>query len=71
MFKFNIPEDFVGRVRGGLHTSEAVKKSNIISLQETDSKPQFAADVLNAITKEYLNYDRNLKTLSATHMINL
>jgi capsular exopolysaccharide synthesis family protein len=69
MFKFNTPEDFVGRVRGGLRTSEIIKGSNIISLQETDSNPQFAADVLNSIMKEYLNYDKNQKTQSATQMI--
>jgi len=69
LFNFNTPEDFLGRVRGGLRTSEIVKNSNIISLQETDSNPQFAADVLNAIMKEYLNYDRDQKTLSATKMI--
>jgi tyrosine-protein kinase Etk/Wzc len=69
MFKFNTPEDFVDRAKGGLRTSEIVKNSNIISLQETDSNPQFAADVLNAIMKEYLNYDRNQKTLSASQMI--
>jgi tyrosine-protein kinase Etk/Wzc len=69
IFKFNIPEDFVGRVKGGLHTSEIVKNSNIISLQEIDSNPQFASDILNAIMKEYLNYDRNHKTQSATQMI--
>lgn len=69
MFKFNTPEDFVGRVKGGLHTNEVVKNSNIISLQETDSNPQFAADILNAIMKEYLVYDRNQKTQSATNMI--
>ncbi|MGZ3778832.1 MAG: GumC family protein, partial [Mucilaginibacter sp.] len=70
IFKFNIPEDFVGRVRGGLHTSEVIKNSNIISLQETDSNPQFAADVLNAVMKEYLYYDKSQKTQSATNMIN-
>ncbi|HVV54369.1 MAG TPA: polysaccharide biosynthesis tyrosine autokinase [Mucilaginibacter sp.] len=69
MFKFNTPEDFIGRVKGGLHASEIVKNSNIISLQETDSNPQFAADILNAIMKEYLNYDRDQKTQSATQMI--
>lgn len=69
LFKFNLPDDFVGRVLGGLNTSEIVKNSNIISLQETDSNPQFAADALNAIMKEYLNYDRNQKTQSATQMI--
>jgi tyrosine-protein kinase Etk/Wzc len=69
MFKFNTPEDFVGRAKGGLRTSEILKNSNIISLQETDSNPQFASDILNAIMKEYLNYDRNQKTRSATQMI--
>lgn len=69
MFRFNIPEDFIGRVKGGLRTNEVVKNSNIISLQETDSDPVFAADVLNAIMREYLNYDRNQKTQSATQMI--
>jgi len=69
LFKFNIPGDFVGRILGGLHTSEVVKNSNIISLQETDANPQFAADILNAIMKEYLNYDRDQKTQSATQMI--
>lgn len=69
MFKFNIPQDLLGRVLGGLHTNEVVKNSNIISLQETDSNPQFASDVLNAIMREYLKYDRDQKTLSATQMI--
>ncbi|MDB5128777.1 Wzz/FepE/Etk N-terminal domain-containing protein [Mucilaginibacter sp.] len=70
LFKFNIPEDFIGRVRGGLRTSEMVKNSNILLLQQTDANPQFAADVLNAIMREYLIYDRNRKTQSATQMIN-
>ncbi|HEY4197451.1 MAG TPA: polysaccharide biosynthesis tyrosine autokinase [Mucilaginibacter sp.] len=69
LFKFNTPEDFVGRVRGGLHANEVVRNSNIISLQETDSNAQFAADILNAIMQEYLNYDRSQKTQSATQMI--
>ena len=43
--------------------------SNIISMQETDANPQFAADILNAVMKEYLVYDRAQKTLSATNMI--
>lgn len=70
LFKFNTPEDFVGRVRGGLRASETAKNSNILSLQITDANPQFAADVLNAVMKEYLIYDRNRKTQSATQMIN-
>ncbi len=69
IFTVNIPEDFVGRVKGGLHANEIIKNSNIISLQETDSNPQFAADILNALMREYLNYDRNQKTQSATQII--
>jgi capsular exopolysaccharide synthesis family protein len=69
LFKLNTATDFIGRVRGGLHTAEVTKNSNIISLQETDSNPQFAADALNAIMKEYLNYDLNQKTQSASQMI--
>lgn len=69
LFKLNAAEDFVGRVRGGLHTSETARNSNIISLQEVDSNPQFAADALNAVMKEYLNYDRNQRTQSASQMI--
>lgn len=69
LFKLNSPEDFVGRVGGGLHIAETGKNSNIISLQETDSNPQFAADALNALMKEYLTYDRNQRTKSASQMI--
>ncbi|RYU91733.1 polysaccharide biosynthesis tyrosine autokinase [Mucilaginibacter terrigena] len=70
LFKFNTPEDFIGRVRAGLRTSELAKYSNILLLQQTDANPQFAADILNAIMKEYLIYDRDRKTQSATQMIN-
>ncbi len=69
LFKFNNPEDFIGRVQGGLHTAEVIKNSNILSLQQTDSNPQFAADIINAIMLEYLNFDRSQKTRSATQMI--
>jgi capsular exopolysaccharide synthesis family protein len=70
LFNFNIPEDFLGRVRSGFHTGEVVKNSNIISLQQNDSNPQFAADVLNALMDEYLKYDRDQKTKSASQIIN-
>jgi tyrosine-protein kinase Etk/Wzc len=69
LFKFNSPEDFTGRVRGGLRTSEIIKNSNIISVQQIDQNPQFAADILNAIMTEYLIYDRVQRMQSATQMI--
>ncbi len=70
LFRFNTPEDLLGRVRGGLRTAELSKNSNILQLQQTDANPKFAADILNAVMKEYLLYDRNRKTQSATQMIN-
>ena len=68
-FKFNSPDDFLDRIRGGLHTSEVIRGSNIVAIQETDSNPQFAADALNAIMHEYLIYDRSQRMQSATQMI--
>ncbi|HEY8931454.1 MAG TPA: polysaccharide biosynthesis tyrosine autokinase [Mucilaginibacter sp.] len=69
MFKINTPEDFLGRVRGGLHIAETARNSNIISIEETDANPIFASDILNSIMKEYLSYDRIQKMQSATQMI--
>ena len=68
-FKFNAPEDFYPRVSAGLNTSEAIKNSNVINLEQTDSNPQFAADILNALMKEYLNFDKNRKMQSASQII--
>ena len=69
LFKLNAAEDLIGRVRGGFHTAETAKNSNIISLQETDYNPQFAADILNAIMKKYLEYDTQQRRQSASQMI--
>lgn len=69
LFKFNIPESFLDRVRSGLRINEAIKNSDLLTLQQTDANPQFAMDIINAIMKEYLNYDRNQKTQSATQLI--
>lgn len=69
LFRFNTPEVLLNRVIGGLSTIEPVKNSNILRIQQTDSNPKFAADVLNAIMNEYLEYDKNQKTKSATQMI--
>lgn len=69
LFRFNKPENFIGRVKGGFSAGETTKNSNIISLKQTDLNPEFAADILNAIMREYLKYDREHKTQSATQMI--
>jgi tyrosine-protein kinase Etk/Wzc len=69
LFRFNTPESLLERVSKGLQTSETVKNSNVINIWQRDSNPHFAADVLNATMKAYLNYDQQLKTQSATQMI--
>lgn len=68
-FQFNTAQHFLGRVLNGLHAEELVKSTNVLTIQQTDSNPQFAADILNAIMNEYMNYDRDQKTKSATQMI--
>jgi len=56
-FKFNTKEDFIGRAMGGLNIGEAARFTNVMGLSQTDGNPQFAADILNAIMKEYVSYD--------------
>lgn len=67
-FKFNSPTSFTGRVNAGLQMSET-KGSNILALTQQDVNPYFAADVLNALIKQYVSYDREQKTVSATQTI--
>jgi tyrosine-protein kinase Etk/Wzc len=69
LFKLNAPEDFVDRIRSGLRTAEPAKNSNLLSLTQTDVNPTFAADALNAVVKEYVNYDRIQRRKSASQMI--
>ncbi|WP_231490241.1 polysaccharide biosynthesis tyrosine autokinase [Pedobacter sp. Leaf170] len=56
-FKFNSKEDFIGRAMGGLYIGEAARFTNVMSLSQTDANAVFAADILNAIMKEYVKYD--------------
>jgi tyrosine-protein kinase Etk/Wzc len=69
LFRLNAPDDFISRVKGGLRIGETAKNSNTIGLQESDYNPKFAADILNALMKEYLIYDSNQKRLSDEQMI--
>jgi len=70
IFKFNMPDDYVDRVRGALQAGETAKYSGIIYITEVDQNPQFASDILNSIMNEYVVFDREQKTQSATQMIN-
>jgi len=67
-FRFNSKSSFLGRIFAGLSMSET-KGTNILSLSQTDINPYFATDILNAILRSYVNYDRNQKTISATQTI--
>jgi tyrosine-protein kinase Etk/Wzc len=69
IFKLNSPDDFVGRIRGGLRTGEPAKNSSLLTLTQTDVNPKFAADALNAVVKEYVSYDRTQRRKSASQMI--
>jgi len=69
LFKLNAPEEFVGRISGGLKTTETAKNSNLLALTLTDANAQFAADALNAVMDEYLIYDAAQRKQSATQMI--
>lgn len=69
LFKFNIPDDFVGRVRGGMQANETAKFSNIIAIEQVDQNPQFAADILNSVMNEYVKFDKQQKAQSATQTI--
>jgi len=67
-FKFNTKNAFLGRIAGGLSMAET-KGTNILTLSQTDINPYFATDILNAILRAYVDYDRNQKTISATQTI--
>lgn len=68
-FKFNSKEDFIGRAMGGLNVGEAARFTNVMSLSQTDANPDFAADILNAIMKEYVSYDITQRRRSAKQTV--
>lgn len=67
-FKFNTKEDFVGRAMS-VNVGEAARFTNVMSLSLTDGNPVFAADMLNAIMKEYVRYDLIQKQRSAKQTV--
>jgi tyrosine-protein kinase Etk/Wzc len=64
-FKFNSKEEFIGRILGGMNVYEAGRFTNVMNISLTDINPNFAADILNSIMKEYTAYDIILKRQSA------
>ncbi|WP_051189768.1 GumC family protein [Daejeonella oryzae] len=68
-FRFNTKYDFIGRATGGLSMREAGKGSNVLILAQTDANPHFAADILNAIIKEYIIFDGSQRSQAASQTI--
>ena len=69
LFNFNSIDDLLFKIRNGINIGELTKNSSILSIQETSDNPYFAANIVNAIMKEYLLYDKQQKMLSASQMI--
>lgn len=68
-FKFNSQDDFIGRAMGGLSIGEAARFTNVMGLSQTDGNAVFAADILNAIMKEYVKYDVIQRRRSANQTV--
>lgn len=68
-FKFNSRDEFLGRVASGISTGEAARFTNVMNISMTDKNYTFAADILNAITKEYIDYDIIQKQKSANQIV--
>lgn len=69
-FKINSKENLLDRVGKGLLMKETSKGSNILALSQIDENPYFARDILNAIMHEYVFFDQQNRSQSATQTIN-
>ena len=67
-FKFNNKQDFLSRA-STIITREAAKSANVMQLDLTDKNPTFAIDLVNAIMKEYVDYDVRQRGTSASQTI--
>lgn len=67
-FHLNHPDVMMSRINDGLTITEN-KNTNILTFRQTDQNPLFAADILNAVLNQYINYDQGQKTKSATQTI--
>ncbi|WP_207532689.1 GumC family protein [Desertivirga arenae] len=67
-FKFNSKDDFLSRA-STIITKEAAKSANVMQLNLTDKNPLFAINLLNAIMKEYVDYDVRQRGTSASQTI--
>ena len=69
IFRFNNTRNLVGRVHNNLQVTEVSRGSNILLISLSDNNYNFATDFLNTLTKEYIFYNQELRTQSATQTI--
>lgn len=69
VFKFNSFENLYSRIRNGVSLTEVIKQGNIANLSMVDNNPTFAADVVNALAKAYINHDEIQKAKSSDQII--
>lgn len=65
---FNKPDELLSRINNGLSITEN-KNTNILSFKQIDRNPKFAANILNAILRSYINHDHQQKLQSANQTI--
>jgi tyrosine-protein kinase Etk/Wzc len=68
-FHFNTTEELIDRVDTGLKMNEN-KNTNILTFNQIDENASFAKDILNTLLDEYVAYDMEQKTTSASQTIN-
>jgi capsular exopolysaccharide synthesis family protein len=69
-FNVNHREDLIGRVLNGISTKELGKNTNIMQVNFVDESPFFAKDLVNAVMKEYVYFDKQKKSKGANSTIN-
>ncbi|RYE56282.1 MAG: polysaccharide biosynthesis tyrosine autokinase [Sphingobacteriales bacterium] len=69
LFKLNDQSELVNRITKSLKLDEA-QNINLLYLKLTDHNPYFAVDILNAILREYLNFDKSQRSVTALQTAN-
>ncbi|RZL44890.1 MAG: hypothetical protein EOO93_27420, partial [Pedobacter sp.] len=64
VFRFNDQAELFDRIYKSLKFDET-QNSSLVYLKITDNNPVFATDILNAILKEYLDFDRMQRSVTA------
>lgn len=66
-FQFNPLSERISSVKNSLKIDDNLN-TNILTLRFTDANPEYAKDMLNAVLKEYQEYDRDQQALSMSQI---